>query len=256
MPLFLRKLLADPSLGLQLVAGATGLDRRGAVRWAHISEIPDPTPWLEGGELLLTTGLAIASDETLQRRLVAGLDARGCTGVGFGLGVVCDDVPAALADEAERRRLPLFTVPYEVPFLAVTKRVSSEIFDEHYAALRGAVDLQRSVLAAVLADAGAQGVLATVARAMPEVDCVLFDYYGQVLAEHGATDDGVRPASCGPGWEASARAATASTPSWTDATCTPASCGWPTPRRRCWWSWPIAPCTNTSCCCSSRPSRA
>jgi len=192
VPLFLRKLLADPSLGLQLVAGATGLDRRGAVRWAHISEIPDPTPWLEGGELLLTTGLAIASSETLQRRLVAGLDARGCPGVGFGLGVVCDDVPAALVDEAERRRLPLFTVPYEVPFLAVTKRVSSEIFDEHYAALRDAVDLQRSVLAAVLADAGAQGVLATVARAMPELDCVLFDYYGQVLAERGATDGGVQ----------------------------------------------------------------
>ncbi|MDQ3707930.1 MAG: PucR family transcriptional regulator ligand-binding domain-containing protein, partial [Actinomycetota bacterium] len=191
MPLFLRTLLADPSLGLQLVAGAAGLDRRGAVHWAHISEIPDPTPWLEGGELLLTTGLAIASSEALQRRLVAGLDARGCPGIGFGVGVVCDDVPTALANEAERRCLPLFTVPYEVPFLAVTKRVSSEIFEEHYAALRGAVNLQRSVLAAVLADGGARGVLATVAEAMPGLDCVLFDYYGQVLAEGVGSDGGV-----------------------------------------------------------------
>jgi purine catabolism regulator len=30
----------------------------------HISEIPDPTPWLEGGEILLTTGLGIKDSPT------------------------------------------------------------------------------------------------------------------------------------------------------------------------------------------------
>ena len=58
------------------------------MRWAHISEIPDPTPWLEGGEILLTTGLGVRDSPDLQRRLVEGLDARGCPGLGFGLGVV------------------------------------------------------------------------------------------------------------------------------------------------------------------------
>ena len=50
----LRDLLRE--LELEAVAGAAGLDR--AVRWVHISELADPTPWLSGGELLLTTGLA------------------------------------------------------------------------------------------------------------------------------------------------------------------------------------------------------
>ena len=32
------------------------------MRWVHISELPDPTPWLSGGELLLTTGMQLAGD--------------------------------------------------------------------------------------------------------------------------------------------------------------------------------------------------
>ena len=169
-----------------LVAGAAGLEERGPVRWTHISELPDPTPWLEGGEVLLTTGLGVRDSEVLQRRLIAGLDRRGCAAVGFGVGVVCDEVPAAMVAEADRRALPLFTVPYEVPFIAVTKRVSHHIFAEHYATLRSAIDLHRSVLAVVLSDGGVAGVIDTVGRQLPGFGCVLFDYYGRVLAERAA----------------------------------------------------------------------
>ena len=181
MPLFLRQLLRDPGLGLELVAGAAGLDSRGPVRWAHISEIPDPTPWLEGGEILLTTGLGVRDSAELQRRLVEGLDARGCPGLGFGLGVVEDAVPPAMLDAAESCGLPLFTVPYELPFIAVTRRVSREVFEEHDGTLRAAVDLHRSVLSAVLGGAGIRGVLETAARLMPDIGFVVFDYYGQIL---------------------------------------------------------------------------
>lgn len=185
MPLSVPQLLAEPGLGLALVAGESGLHTRGPVRWAHISEIPDPTPWLEGGELLLTTGLGVAGDEGLQRRLVAGLDARGCAGIGFGVGVVVDEVPKAMLAEADARGLPLFTVPYEVPFLAVTKHVSRCVFDEHYATLRGAVELHRLVLAAVLSDQGIAAVFETFCRPLRDHTGVLFDYYGTQLA---ATD--------------------------------------------------------------------
>ena len=54
----LRDLLRE--LELSVVAGEAGLDR--AVRWVHISELEDPTPWLSGGELLLTTGLQLGDD--------------------------------------------------------------------------------------------------------------------------------------------------------------------------------------------------
>lgn len=192
MPLWLEHLLEDPGLGLDLVAGRGGLRQRGPIRWVHSSEIPDPTPWLEGGEVLLTTGMGVLASPELQRKLIAGLDARGCAAVGFGVGICVDEVPTAMREEADARDLPLFTVPYAVPFIAVTKRISRHIFDEHYATLRGAVDLHRQVLAAVIGGTGLATVLGTVGRALPDHDCLLFDYYGQPLAS-SARRDGDRP---------------------------------------------------------------
>ncbi|CAN5225742.1 PucR family transcriptional regulator [soil metagenome] len=195
MPLWIEQLLDDPGLGLQLVAGRGGLRQRGPIRWVHASEIPDPTPWLEGGEVLLTTGMGVLDSSELQRKLIAGLDARGCAAVGFGVGICADEVPEAMREEAEARDLPLFSVPYAVPFIAVTKRISRHIFDEHYATLRSAVDLHRQVLAAVLSGAGLPAVLDTVGRALPEHRMLVHDYYGQPLAGAGRGGADTDPAT-------------------------------------------------------------
>lgn len=197
MPLWPSQLLADPGLGLGLVAGHAGLDARGPIRWAHIADTPDPTPWLEGGEVLLTTGLGVRDDPALQRRLIDRLAARGVVAVGFGVGVVVDEVPPALAAACDEVELPLFTVPYEVPFIAVTRRVSQHVFDEHYATLRAAVALHRQVLAAVVGDQGIDGVLSTVGQAMPSAALLAFDFAGLPIARHdprGLLDD-LDPAS-------------------------------------------------------------
>ncbi len=53
--LTVRDLLGD--LEVRLLAGEEGLEL--PVRWVHISELLDPTPWLSGGEVLLTTGLQL-----------------------------------------------------------------------------------------------------------------------------------------------------------------------------------------------------
>jgi PucR family transcriptional regulator, purine catabolism regulatory protein len=184
MPLWLSELLADPGLGAELVAGHAGVDRRGPIRWAHISELPDPTPWLEGGELLLTTGLGVKDSDDLQRRFVAGVADRGIVALGFAMGVSLPDVPPAMLDACDEHDLPLFTMPYEIPFIAVSRRVAHHAFEEHYATLRRAVDLHRQVLTSVVAEEGVDGVLATVGRAMPGTALIALDFAGAELARH------------------------------------------------------------------------
>ena len=49
-------LLRSPALQLRLIAGEPGTSRR--VAWAHVSELEDPTPWLVGAEMIMTTGIA------------------------------------------------------------------------------------------------------------------------------------------------------------------------------------------------------
>ena len=58
-------LLRSPALQLRLIAGESGTSRR--VSWAHVSELEDPTPWLSGAEMIMTTGMAIPGSAERQR---------------------------------------------------------------------------------------------------------------------------------------------------------------------------------------------
>ena len=114
-------------MGLDLVAGQEGASA--PIRWVHASELPDPTPWLSGGELLLTTGLALDSPKR-QRDFIATLADHGLAGVGLGTGFTHETVPPALIEAAAERGFPLFEVPYELPFIAITEAAFSHGFNE------------------------------------------------------------------------------------------------------------------------------
>jgi len=57
-------------LGLELASGHEAAQAH--VRWVHSTELADPTPWLRGGELLLTTGLQLSGPKS-QRELIERL---------------------------------------------------------------------------------------------------------------------------------------------------------------------------------------
>src|SRR3954470_12303374 len=98
---------------LELLVGGEAAEA--PIRWVHPTELDDPTPWLSGGELILTTGLQLGSDE-VQREYVERLSSRHVAGIGFGVGFGHASVPEALSEAARAAGLPLFEVPYELPF--------------------------------------------------------------------------------------------------------------------------------------------
>src|SRR3981081_1764201 len=106
--LTVRELIKD--LDVRLLTGERSLDL--PVRWVHISELADPTPWLSGGELLLTTGMQLDGPDSL-RDFVTRLADHQLAGLGFGTGFRHEKVPAALVEVAAERDFPVFEVPYE-----------------------------------------------------------------------------------------------------------------------------------------------
>ncbi|TPQ19812.1 PucR family transcriptional regulator [Streptomyces sporangiiformans] len=179
MPPTLASLVQHSALKLTVRAGEERLDV--PVRWAHASELADPVPYMEGGELLLITALKLDVEKPdAMRRYVKRLVGAGVVGLGFAVGVHYEDVPKALVDAAEKEGLPLLEVPRRTPFLAISKAVSAAIAADQYRAVTAGFAAQRELTKQALS-AGPEGVLTALAS---QVDgwSALYDASGAVVA--------------------------------------------------------------------------
>src|SRR3954471_23538403 len=156
--LTVREVIGD--LDVEVLAGEANLDV--PVRWVHISELVDPTPWLSGGELLLTTGLALDSPKS-QREYIATLADHGLAGLGLGTGFTHDKMPKALVEAARERDFPLFEVPYELPFIALTEKAFTRLVNEQYALLQRSIAAQDRVQRIVLSERGLDAIVGALA---------------------------------------------------------------------------------------------
>jgi PucR family transcriptional regulator, purine catabolism regulatory protein len=171
MPITLRELAR--SLRLPVLAG----DVSKPVGWVHGTELADPAPFLEGGELLLTTGLRPLGDDYVARLVRAGV-----VGLGFGTGLGHDVVPPALVEAAAAAGLGLVEVPREVPFIAISKAVSKAVAADEYAALTRTSEAQRALTRAAVR----AGVAGVVRRLGQWIDgwIVLLDASGRPVHSH------------------------------------------------------------------------
>ncbi|MDN0199769.1 PucR family transcriptional regulator [Streptomyces sp. S.PNR 29] len=179
MPPTLASLVHHSALKLTVRAGEDRLDV--PVRWAHVSELADPVPYMEGGELLLITALKLdAEDWEAMRRYVKRLVGAGVVGLGFAVGVNYEEIPEALVEAAEEAGLPLLEVPRRTPFLAISKAVSAAIAADQYRAVTAGFAAQRELTKQALT-VGPEGLLAALAS---QVDgwAALYDASGAVVA--------------------------------------------------------------------------
>jgi PucR family transcriptional regulator, purine catabolism regulatory protein len=154
VPVTVATLLGTASLELTLHTPGARVDR--AVSWVHVSELADPTLFLEGGELLLTTGLALTPEGTGE--YVRRLAAAGVVGLGLGTGLSHAAVPAELVAAADEHGLAVLEVPLQTPFIALSRVVSSALAAEEYAAVTRTSTVQRELTRAAVAP-GAPGTV-------------------------------------------------------------------------------------------------
>src|SRR5207244_5113064 len=82
-----------------------------------------------------------------QRELIERLADHDIAGLGLGTGFAHKRLPAALVSAARKRAFPVFEVPYELPFIAITERAFAQLLNERYEML------QRNMAGDVLAEA-------------------------------------------------------------------------------------------------------
>ena len=174
-----RDLLGDLP-GVRLLSGEGAVDV--PVRWVHISELKDPTEWLSGGELLLTTGMQLNTAQR-QREFIDRLADHRLAGLGFGVGFGHREVPPALLQAAAERDFPVFEIPYETPFIAVTEAAFTQLVNEQYAVLRRALAAHERLERVVLSQQGLEAIAGALATLIGAAVLVC-DARGVPLASH------------------------------------------------------------------------
>ena len=137
----------------------------------HVSELEDPTVFLDGGELLLTVGMQFVQLDGLDReaatreyvrRLVKGGVAALGLGLGSGHAMVPDELRAACMDAG----LPLLTVPRESPFLAVSRTYWELVRRGGEAELTALLGLQVALTRAAAQDEAEPEIVRELSRAL------------------------------------------------------------------------------------------
>ncbi|MFG2887424.1 PucR family transcriptional regulator [Streptomyces sp. NPDC048297] len=174
----------------EILAGADRLGR--TVRWVHAGEVPNIASLLKGGELLLTTGYGLGTRPAEQRAFVRTLAERGIAALVVELGPRFTRLPAALVDTARSAGLPLVQLHREVPFVAVTEEIHTEIVNGHYALLQRAEEVHRRCTEALLGGGGVPQVLGILAD-FSDNPVFLETADGRLLYAAGSGPEGADP---------------------------------------------------------------
>jgi purine catabolism regulator len=163
---------------------------------AHASEQPDPTPWLAGGELLMSDGLGIRPDYRQQVDYMARLKRKRIAAIVLGLGgsLPYAAPPEGLVAGAREHDLPLLTVPVTTPFIAITQAVYIRMSSERAAMSDRILAAHAPLTAAAASDAALQEIVTTFGQ---QIDgwAMLCDATGRPVVDAVAPVAGVHAAA-------------------------------------------------------------
>jgi purine catabolism regulator len=187
VPTTIRDLLNEPSLGLDLLVDGD-LDR--PIRWVHVTELADASPYLVGDELVLTAGVWRGRRHSAEG-FVRSLQSRDVAGIGYGLLVGDDRVPAAVQRACHDASVPLVGVPINTPFVAISQWFVERLAADREQSLRATLRLTSELLTAAETTTSADA-LASVARLLRRSTGArvwVADGTGRLLAHAGQVPD-------------------------------------------------------------------
>ena len=114
---------------MELVGGSIGLEK--CIEWIYVSEcLEDPLEgikWLQGGEIVIITGVGIKSDINVLTKLIEGISEKNGAALIVNVGKYIREIPDGAIKIADKFQIPLFTLPWEVRLVEVSKEISNTI---------------------------------------------------------------------------------------------------------------------------------
>ncbi len=171
------ELVAAFSPRVTLLAGSGGV--HATVRWVHATDLADPSPYLKGGELVLTNG-QWRQRRSDSRRFVERLAGAEAAGIGYGLREPGTHTPRDLVSACEDAGMPLLEIPHDMAFVEISELVAMHHAEQRQRRLVRRLRRDEALLSSVSGGAGIEEILQILARDY-SLDLLLVDHAGQTL---------------------------------------------------------------------------
>ena len=168
----------------KLVAGAGGLDRQ--VEWVRLMETPEIQP--RAGDLMFTSGFPIKDDPDAQIRLVGRIAEGGGAGLVVRPLPYLRKLPPEMVSEADRLKVPLFTVSSDVQFVDLMTPLLERIINAEHWRLKRSIEIHKRFSELVLDGKGVNEICRTLADLL-ESAVVVEDASFHLLAHAGGSAD-------------------------------------------------------------------
>lgn len=114
---------------IKLVGGETGLEK--GIEWIYVAEcFENPlegVKWLQGGEIIFITGVGIKDNIKILLELIKGISEKNGSGLIVNVGPYIKSIPEEAIKLADELEVPLFTLPWEVKLVEVSREISNAI---------------------------------------------------------------------------------------------------------------------------------
>ncbi len=162
----------------RVVAGAGGLDHE--VEWVHNVGVPDAPFWLNGGELVLTTGINLPEDADGRVNYLREMIAKGVAGLCLSVGRYMPQIPDYLCAVADEHAFPLIAIPYQTRFIDVARTINQLIAQRD---VKRALMIQQRLTQLVL-EGGDLAALAKTLASLVQQSVSIEDENFQAYANH------------------------------------------------------------------------
>ncbi|HEX2648251.1 MAG TPA: PucR family transcriptional regulator ligand-binding domain-containing protein, partial [Candidatus Dormibacteraeota bacterium] len=179
-----REAMGTALAAARLVGGAEGLDRH--VEWVRLMETPEIQP--RAGDLMFTTGFPIKDNLAAQIGLVDRVARSGGAGIVVRPLPYLRRIPPEMVSEADRLKVPLFTIPSDVQFVDLMAPLLERIINAEHWRLKRSIEIHRRFTELVLDGKGVNEICRTLADLL-ESAVVVEDASFHLLAHAGASAD-------------------------------------------------------------------
>ena len=129
------------------------------IQAVHVSELLQPARYLDGGELLITSGMNIPPTAEACATYTRQLAHANVAALAFGTGVIHPDVPRLLIQGATAAGLPLLRVLPGTAYLTITRKYWQLRAESDQRELVRTLNSHRALVAAALGDGGESAIV-------------------------------------------------------------------------------------------------